>query len=298
MGAAVRLRSPADSTVVGVGATLVITAAVVVVLLLFGGGAKAVSDNAALIGALVALGGVFTTQLVNGALEAQRAEQARETQQEQRERDRELAEAQRYRELEVGNQRAQDDAAQAYLDQMARLLLDPTRPLRRSAEGDEVRTLARARTLTALSRLDGARKGNVVQFLYESNLINEERQVVDLTGVDLIGTHLSATDLSGADLREAGLREADLSGADLSSAYLTGAYLSGADLREAYLTGANLGGVDLREADLREADLSGATGVTNEDLEQQARSLEGATMPNGQKYEDWLKDREGRKDDG
>jgi len=29
-----------------------------------------------------------------------------------------------------------------------------------------------------------------------------------------------------------------------------------------------------------------------------ARSLEGATMPNGQKYEDWIKDIEGRKEDG
>jgi hypothetical protein len=78
MGSALRLRSPAVlMTVIGVGATLVVTAAVVVVLLLFGSGAKAVSDNAALIGALVALGGVFTTQLVNSALEAQRAEQAR-----------------------------------------------------------------------------------------------------------------------------------------------------------------------------------------------------------------------------
>jgi hypothetical protein len=27
-------------------------------------------------------------------------------------------------------------------------------------------------------------------------------------------------------------------------------------------------------------------------------SIEGAIMPNGQKYEDWLKDREGRQEDG
>ena len=32
-----------------------------------------------------------------------------------------------------------------------------------------------------------------------------------------------------------------------------------------------------------------ALGFTNEELEQQAASPEGATMPNGQKYEDWLK---------
>ena len=41
---------------------------IVVIALLQAGGTKAVSDNAAIIGALVALGGVFTTQLVNSAL--------------------------------------------------------------------------------------------------------------------------------------------------------------------------------------------------------------------------------------
>jgi len=52
------------------------------------------------------------------------------------------------------------------------------------------------------------------------------------------------------------------------------------DLREA----------DLRGADLREADLGHTKGVSNEQLSA-ARSLEGATMPNGQKYEEWRKDR-------
>src|SRR5829696_207426 len=109
MGSALKRRRPAVLTVVGVGATLGITAVVVVVLLRFGGGTKSVSDNAALIGALVALGGVLTTQLVNSALEAQRAQQARETQQEQWERDRAIAKEQWARELEVGRQRAQDE---------------------------------------------------------------------------------------------------------------------------------------------------------------------------------------------
>jgi hypothetical protein len=55
---------------------------------------------------------------------------------------------------------------------------------------------------------------------------------------------------------------------------------------------ANLWGVNLREAIL-----TGATGTTNEELEQQAASLKGATMPNGQKYEEWLKSK-GREEDG
>ena len=154
---------------------------------------------------------------------------------------------QRVREVETAEQRTQDEALQAYLDQMGQLLLDKDRPLRQSKEDDEVRTLARARTLTLLSRLDRARKRSTVQFLYESGLVDKERRIVDLTG---------------ADLSRANLRDADL------------------------------GGADLRDADLRDA-----TGKTYEELEQQAESLEGATIPNGQKYEDWLKDREKRQQD-
>jgi hypothetical protein len=32
-------------------------------------------------------------------------------------------------------------------------------------------------------------------------------------------------------------------------------------------------------------------GITSDELKQRAKSLKGATMPNGQKYEDWLKSR-------
>ncbi len=53
----------------------------------------------------------------------------------------------------------------------------------------------------------------------------------------------------------------------------------------------------MTHADLSGANLSEALGITNEELEQQAESLEGATMPNGQKYEDWLKSK-GRGEDG
>jgi hypothetical protein len=43
-----------------------------------------------------------------------------------------------------------------------------------------------------------------------------------------------------------------------------------------------------RATNLTEADLTDAMGVTNEELQQQAASLEGATMPDGQKYEEWV----------
>ncbi len=68
----------------------------------------------------------------------------------QRERELQAQAAQRERELEVENQRAQDVALQAYLDQMSQLLLDKDKPLRQSQAHDEARILARARTLTVL----------------------------------------------------------------------------------------------------------------------------------------------------
>jgi uncharacterized protein YjbI with pentapeptide repeats len=60
---------------------------------------------------------------------------------------------------------------------------------------------------------------------------------------------------------------------------------------------ADLHGADLSETDLTFANLTDAEGITNEELDQQASSLEDATMPNGQKYEDWIKEKESRGED-
>ena len=227
----------------------------------------------------------------------------------QNERDQRAEDAQQERALAVESQRAQDEALQAYLDQMSQLLTDEKRPLYRARVGDSLSTVARARTLTVLTRLEGERKGNVLQFLYESELIARRPNVVSLRQADLRGVYLSWSFLRGADLSWSYLREADLRRADLYRAYLRGADLRGADLRRADLRGADLRkaklrtaylyGADLRGADLRGADLWAAKGVTNEQLSE-ASSLEGATMPdgvtlrgdetlNGPTFEDWIK---------
>ena len=117
-----------------------------------------------------------------------------------------------------------------------------------------------------------------------------------LEGANLKGAHLEGADLSGAFLKGANLSDANLAGADLSNAeelWERGTYRwkRGAGLGHADLSGANLKG-----ADLSRANLSGAKGITKEQLGQ-AKSLEGAIMPNGQKYEEWLKSK-GRGEDG
>ncbi len=65
-------------------------------------------------------------------------------------------------ERELAEERAQDEALQTYLDEMGQLLLK--KDLRNSQESSEVRTLARARTITALTRLDPKRQASVLQF--------------------------------------------------------------------------------------------------------------------------------------
>ena len=70
------------------------------------------------------------------------------------------------RERAVAAERVREDTLRAYLDQMSELLLE--RKLQRSNIGSEAQLLARTATLTTLRRLDGRRKGLVLQFLDEA----------------------------------------------------------------------------------------------------------------------------------
>ena len=273
----------------------------------------------------------------------------------------------------AAERRVQEEALQAYMDRLSDLIMDRERPLRRAnlvgydffalpqdrlsdlimdrnraekkrpssrlsraqMDDNDLITIVRARTGTALARLDRNHKVYLVQFLYEAELLFANQQasigisgliespgaVIPFAGLDLKeadfaqqilpNIDLTSVDLSDADLSGALLTGADLKGATLSNANLRYSTLRGVNLRYAYLRKANMSDTDLRDADLRDADLrrarldgailsnadfSRATGVSNESLHIQAKTLEGTTMPNGQKYEDWIKDREGRKD--
>ncbi len=112
-------------------------------------------------------------------------------------------------ERELAEQRAQDEALQAYLDQMSSLLLE--KDLRASDTRSEVRTLARARTLTVLRRLGPSRQGAVIQFLYEADLVQRGKgRIIWLGDADLRGANLSGAVslprlLDGVDLSFANL---------------------------------------------------------------------------------------------
>jgi len=166
----------------------------------------------------------------------------------------------------------------------------------------EVQTLARARTLTLLRRVDGDRKAIVVQFLYDAGLItpriNGDR-VITLNGADLRHAELTGAFVYEANLQSAQLQEANLVGAQMANASLmtdlSRAVLNFADLGESLLGGAIFEGADLSRSDLRAADTRGIvcknanledTLVTDRQL-QAAASLEGATMPDGRRFRGW-----------
>jgi uncharacterized protein YjbI with pentapeptide repeats len=160
------------------------------------------------------------------------------------------------------NQRA--TALQIYFDKMSELILDKN--LRKSHTNDDVVDIARARTLTMLSLLDGQRKSSIIQFLEESHLIELiNLSGADLSGANLVGTNLGKANLSGADLRNTDLTYANLAGTELSFANLGRANLSEANLRMANLTASNLSFAILRGTKLIEAKLMG-TEMKNADL--------------------------------
>jgi hypothetical protein len=130
---------------------------------------------------------------------------------------------------------------------------------------DEVREVARLQTLMILRGLRPEHKRSVVEFLYEADLIKKERETA-----------------SGSIKKVWPI--IDLHSADLSSARLHSIVLCSADFSGANLSGANLSGADLSGADLTDAKVTAEQLATCE-------SLKGATMPNGQQYEDWLKSR-------
>jgi hypothetical protein len=143
-------------------------------------------------------------------------------------------------------------ALQNYFAEVGKLLIE--QPSRQASPDDNLTKVVRAQTLAALELLDPNRKRILLQFLYDSDVISKDKPVVSLL----------AANLREARLSEARLGEANLKGADLS--------------------GANLHKVNLKGADLSEANLKGAAGITNEELEQMAYSLEGTIMPDGSKH--------------
>jgi hypothetical protein len=180
----------------------------------------------------------------------------------------------------IAERHGQDQALQTYLEDMGESLLNKENPLRDAKETDEVRMLARARTMTALKTMDGDHNRAVLRFLRESQLVvgGSSEPVISFIGAELSDADLRGADLRSIDLRDADLRNADLRDANLRDAVLRHAILMGADLR-----GADLRSADLRSAVLLVADIGYAclidTKLTSREQLAECRSLDDAILP-------------------
>lgn len=196
------------------------------------------------------------------------------------------------RDKEISEINLREEALQSYLDRISEILIDSKinslDPNDSSLE--LIKDIVRTRTLTLLRSLDGdgERKGAVMRFLVDADLINSyltlDLSSASLKGAKLSGVNLSRAYLSNADLSNADLGNADLSNADLSNANLSNADLSNADLTSTQMYSSILNGANLTDAELTSAKLNGASfkgaklsGVTG--LEQdQARSAVNLTF--------------------
>lgn len=160
------------------------------------------------------------------------------------------------------NKRKQE-ALEGFFAKISELLL--THNLIDPGTDQKVRNLARNWSLVTFRILDGERKAEAMQFLYEAGLLNKS-PIINLNGADLRRGEFEESILSeveirgayfnGACMRRAILRNSDFRGCNFSGVDLRGAALEKTNLSCAILEHANLRGTDLRGATLTYVDLS------------------------------------------
>lgn len=168
--------------------------------------------------------------------------------------------AQKKRDEMKAEEIAQETTLRNYLDQMSKLMLEKELL---STHSPEVRNMARVWTLAVVRGLDKERQRVVLQFLYDSKLIQGNDPVVSLVDAEFISVvlsmlNLSEANLSGAVLSGAFCYRTDFSGANLSNVRFIEAKLIETTLFQANLTDAALMSANLNKSNLTGAVLTGA----------------------------------------
>ena len=149
----------------------------------------------------------------------------------------ELAREAQLREKEITEDRLRSAKLKDYLDHMTGVLL---RENTLDDDTDELlKAVVRARTMVVLQELEGKRKGAVIRFLEDCNVIKfldlakANLQEANLKGVSLNSTHFKKANFQGANLQDSDLSNANFEYADLTDANLSGANLSETNLKNA-----------------------------------------------------------------
>lgn len=156
-----------------------------------------------------------------------------------------------------------------YFDRMTELLFTPG-ITQSDSDKAKAQVIGRARTLDVLNSLDGKRKGQILLFLQEANLITRivnEDDSLSPPIISLNKANLAEAELRGINLEQAVLEDLTLNGSNLNNAWLkgcrlirstlVGASLRDANLVESFLGQASIQGADFTNAKLNDADLNG-----------------------------------------
>ena len=161
----------------------------------------------------------------------------------------------------IEDNRINEDILQSYFDDISNLILGHGLNAE-NLEGKEIdefteaQILARARTLSTLSVLDGKRNGLLLRFLIETNLFNLLQG--ERLAINLEEAILPEYDLSGASLNGSNLSEAVLVRTNFRQAYLLDVNFQGALLQQANFQGAALFRANFSEANITDAKFKGA----------------------------------------
>jgi hypothetical protein len=179
------------------------------------------------------------------------------------------------RQRDIENLRAERAMVESYLEHIGVLLLEED--LRSVGEDSDVRLLARARTIAVLDGVSKDRKVRVLEFLFETKLIQfgpqGEPPVISLRFADLRDTPL---------VKRGILSNTDLDRAEVNNVNMDNAELIDVQVAPCRPVRRRPVGGDLPGVDLSSAILAGAAGVSCHQAEggkKGAESLDDATMP-------------------
>jgi uncharacterized protein YjbI with pentapeptide repeats len=176
-------------------------------------------------------------------------------------------------------ERKQNDLLESFLETMTKLLMEHDL---QSNPSQQTIAIARARINVAFNNLNGQRKGQILQFLYESDLIELKPKLL-LLGANLQNSILDEivlgkSEINGAFFNNSSIQRANLKGAifigcDFSQVNFTNSILENANLSYSNLSNSQLKNVDLTSVNLEGANLNGANLEGSKILKTQLESI-------------------------
>jgi hypothetical protein len=153
----------------------------------------------------------------------------------------------------------------------------------------ESQAIARALTLAVLDELDGPRKGKVITYLAESNLINKPNPEIKLDRANLQDLVLQDVDMNGVKIYKADMTRANLTDVKLTNADLTLSIFSSATLQGVDFSGATLNLSNFYNTKLKNITISTSSKFQNVCYSQGNKRTEFENTEDDKNQITWLK---------